>query len=388
MRSLSDTISQLASPHRKFAADSFGTTSRLTRIADFGSNPGALTGHIYVPENLTAGAALVVVLHGCTQNAAGYDFGSGWSEMADRHGFALLYPEQQRENNPNRCFNWFLPTDTRRGSGEAFSIRQMIAAVVADHPIDAARVFVTGLSAGGAMAAVMLATYPEVFAGGAIIAGLPYGCASNLPQALQLMRGQGIPDTGELVSRFRAASSHSGPWPTLSVWHGSADSTVQPANARAIVAAWCEIHGVPAKPSVTEEIDGSSRRVWRKGDGRDVIEAYTIKGMEHGTPLDSSNPEGCGRAGAFMIDVGISSTQRICEFWGLPSRNKIITLSELDVDLSAHHPIDAAPMLVISEHDRNDALWFTPQHWKGETARGANVRKIIENALRSAGLME
>jgi poly(hydroxyalkanoate) depolymerase family esterase len=116
---------------------------------------------------------LVVALHGCTQTAADYDHGSGWTRLADRYGFAVLFPEQQRANNPNNCFNWFLPSDTRRSHGEAFSIRQMIERVITDHGVDRRRVFVVGLSAGGAMTSAMLATYPDLFAGGAIIAGLP-----------------------------------------------------------------------------------------------------------------------------------------------------------------------------------------------------------------------
>jgi poly(hydroxyalkanoate) depolymerase family esterase len=100
-------------------------------------------------------------------------------------GFALLLPEQQRTNNPNGCFNWFQTGDIERGHGEALSIRQMVSKMVSDHGIDPARVFVTGLSAGGAMTSVMLATYPEVFAGGAIIAGLPYGAANNVQQGVR-----------------------------------------------------------------------------------------------------------------------------------------------------------------------------------------------------------
>ena len=92
--------------------------------------------------------------------------------LADLHGFAVLFPEQQRANNANLCFNWFVPEDIRRDSGEALSIRQMIEAMVVAHGLDRSRIFVTGLSAGGAMASAMLATYPEIFAGGAIIAGL------------------------------------------------------------------------------------------------------------------------------------------------------------------------------------------------------------------------
>ena len=137
----------------------------------------------YVPEQLPRAPALVVVLHGCGQTAAAYDFGTGWSTLAKRYGFALLMPEQQRANNANTCFNWFNPGDIARGRGEAASIRQMIARMVADHEIDPRRIYITGLSAGGAMTSVMLAVYPEVFAGGAIIAGLPYGIASNVPRS-------------------------------------------------------------------------------------------------------------------------------------------------------------------------------------------------------------
>ena len=103
--------------------------------------------------------------------------------MADRFGFALLLPEQRRANNPNGCFTWFSAEDTSRECGEALSIRQMIERMVIDHGIDRSRIYVTGLSAGGAMTSVMLATYPEVFAGGAIVAGLPYGSAANVQEA-------------------------------------------------------------------------------------------------------------------------------------------------------------------------------------------------------------
>src|SRR4051812_18114873 len=126
-------------------------SAHLGDVTAFGSNPGNLRMFTYVPERRPVGAPLVVVLHGCTQTAAGYDEGAGWSTLAERYGFALLLPEQQRANNPNNCFNWFLPGDIRRGQGEALSIYQMIEHMVADEKLDRRRVFVTGLSAGGAM---------------------------------------------------------------------------------------------------------------------------------------------------------------------------------------------------------------------------------------------
>ena len=155
------------------------SSSRLQEVADFGTNPGALRMLTYAPDNLPTGSALVVALHGSTQSAAKYDLGAGWSTLADQYGFALLMPEQSRQNNLNGSFNWFQRDDTRRGEGEACSIAQMVEKTVRDRNIDRKRIFVAGLSAGGAMTLVMLATYPDIFAAGAVIAGLPYGGATN-----------------------------------------------------------------------------------------------------------------------------------------------------------------------------------------------------------------
>jgi poly(hydroxyalkanoate) depolymerase family esterase len=161
--------------------------SRLQEVADFGTNPGALRMLTYLPDDLSPRPALLVVLHGSIQSAADYDLGAGWSTIADQYGFALLMPEQCRQNNLTRSFNWFQPDDTRRGEGEAHSIMQMVERMVCDHDIDRKRVFVTGLSAGGAMALAMRATYPDLFAAGAVIAGLPYGAATNAQEALRGM---------------------------------------------------------------------------------------------------------------------------------------------------------------------------------------------------------
>ena len=319
MRNLHGIITRLAAIRRmQGAIEPAEFSGRLAEMRGFGSNPGALVARTYVPNGLAPSAPLVVVLHGCTQTPGGYDRGAGWSKLADELGFAVLFPEQQRANNPNLCFNWFSPEDASRGGGEALSIRQMVAAMRERHGLDSARTFVTGLSAGGAMTAVMLATYPELFAGGAVIAGLPYGTAQSVPQAFDRMRGHGGPGGERLAELVRRASGHKGRWPTLSVWHGSGDATVDPSNARALVDQWRTLHGVANAPCRTDMVEGYPHRTWCDAGGRPVIEEYEITGMAHGTPLSTGGQSG-EVAGPYMLEAGISSTRLIARFWGIAS---------------------------------------------------------------------
>jgi len=347
--------------------------ARLGALAPFGSNPGQLDGYLYVPSSLREAAALVVVLHGCGQTAAAYDAGAGWSEMADRYSFALLFPQQRRANNAGQCFNWFNPDDAQRDGGEAHSISQMVAAVLAAHPLDPGRVFVTGLSAGGAMASVMLATYPDVFAGGAIIAGLCYGSAGSVPAAFGAMRGRNLPSEVEATASIRGASSHDGPWPVVSVWHGSADTTVAPSNARAILGQWRSLHHASVEPTRVERVDGHLRRVWCDASGREVLEEYGIAGLGHGTPLDTRGVEGCGTPGAFMLEAGISSTERICRFWGLAGV----------APAKPRHPApQTGGVAANGSGTEHAALPLEHRH-----ARAGGVANIIDDALRAAGLL-
>jgi poly(hydroxyalkanoate) depolymerase family esterase len=275
----------------------------------FSPNPGNLRMFSYVPPGLKKGAPLVVVLHGCGQSAGGYDFGAGWSQLAARSGFAVLAVEQKALNNPNTCFNWFNPDDTRRGEGEAASIASMIATMIANHALDASRVFITGLSAGGAMTAVMLATYPELFAGGAIIAGLPFGAAGNVRDALDAMRSAPVKSPREWGDLVRAASPHTGPWPKVSIWHGDRDTTVNSNNAQASAAQWADLQGLKLADAAEEKAGGVTRLRWG-----DRLEVHTISGLAHGTPIDSRD---LGVPAPFLLEAGLSSTRRIAQFWGL-----------------------------------------------------------------------
>jgi poly(hydroxyalkanoate) depolymerase family esterase len=342
------------------ASTAANSNPRLDEMTGFGSNPGKLVAKSFIPDSGGAGMPLVVVLHGCTQNAGLYDRGSGWSELAEREGFALLYPEQQRSNNSNLCFNWYLPGDARRGGGEAASIAQMVGHMVEKHGIDPSRVYVNGLSAGGAMTSVMLATYPELFAGGAVIAGLPFASARTLPEALERMRGQGAPSTRTLASRARSAADHSGPMPTLSVWHGTQDSIVDPANADELVGQWLDLHGLAGSASEVEKVGRHRREVWRDKAGRAMVERYDISGMGHGTPLSTGGAESVGATGPHMLEAGISSTRLIAESWGLSD-----PVQESSVRSSKAAPA-AARADPFGAHQATD---------------------MIEDALRAAGLM-
>ncbi len=199
---------------------------------------------------------------GYTQDAASYEHGSQWSNLADRDGFAVLYLEQSRSNNMNLCFNWFEPGDTRRGDGEPLSIYQMIQAMIKRFSRDETEVFITGLSAGGAMTSVVLATYPELFSAGAIVAGLPYGTASGVLEALERMRGAGGPQGKALADLIPQPAKERMIWPAISIWHGSADVTVAPSNTRAAIEQWQSVHGLPEQPDYADTIDGHMHRAW------------------------------------------------------------------------------------------------------------------------------
>jgi poly(hydroxyalkanoate) depolymerase family esterase len=377
-------------------------TTPLSEQTGFGSNSGNLRMFKYIPARLQSRPPLVVVLHGCTQTAGGYDHGTGWSTLADQAGFALLLPEQGRANNPNRCFSWFSTADAARDRGEALSIRQMIERMIIDHGIDRQRIYVTGLSAGGAMASVMLAAYPDVFAAGAIVAGLPYGCATNVQEAFDAMfqaRARPAREWGDLV---RAASPHAGPWPKISVWHGSADPTVKPANADEIVKQWADLHALTNVPTVAATVDGYPYRAWHGADGETVLEAYTITGMAHGVPIAAGHGDArCGQAAPFIIDAGISSTHRIAQFWGLAEdRPAMDAAADWTRRPKPAHPkaandivIDEEGRVLPSEVGRAVAKPGEPHREsksgdKEGRARQRDPGAVITKALRAAGLMK
>jgi poly(hydroxyalkanoate) depolymerase family esterase len=289
----------------------------LTPVSDFGTNPGALDMFEYVPANLPSGRPLVVVMHGCTQTAAAME-AAGWDALADKYQFAVLYPQQRNANQQLGCFTWYATGDITRDAGEAQSIVQMIDKAIATHHLDAGRVYATGLSAGAAMTAVMLAAYPDRFRAGSIMAGVPYGCATDVSSG-QSCASSGTSKTPEQWGdAVRAAyPSFAGPWPRVQIWHGSSDYTVATANATELVKQWTNVWGIDATADATEMISSSTRTQYTSGS-KLAVELYLVSGMGHAIATGADAMGMCpATSGAFFSDQKICSTLRAAQFFGL-----------------------------------------------------------------------
>ncbi|MES9524430.1 extracellular catalytic domain type 1 short-chain-length polyhydroxyalkanoate depolymerase [Streptomyces capoamus] len=292
----------------------------LTRVTGFGSNPGALTMYVYRPATLPARPPVVVALHGCTQNAQVYADNSGLPQLADQDGFLLVLAETGTANNPSKCFNWFQAADNRRGQGEALSVRQMVSHAVSAYGADPGRVHVTGLSAGGAMTAVLLATYPDVFSAGAVVAGLPYDCTRDNSPYTCMNPGVDL-GPAEWARRVRDAyPSYTGPWPRTAIWYGDQDTTVVPRDAGELRDQWTALHGLSQTPTRTAVIgpDATRQDQYLAADGTVAVEVDRVPGIGHGTPVDpGSGGEHCGSTGAPYFPDSICSSRWIARFFGL-----------------------------------------------------------------------
>lgn len=290
----------------------------LTQVTGFGTNPGNLQMFEYIPTGLATNRPVVVALHGCTMSASTYDDESGWTKWADQMQFALVLPQQQSANQSNKCFNWWLPGDQSRDQGEALSVKQMVDWEIANRGIDTNRVYVTGLSAGAAMTNVMLAAYPDVFKGGAPVAGVPYKCAVNALQTGACNRGQTNKTPVQWGDLVRGASSWAGPWPKVSIWHGTSDATVDVKNLTETMEQWTNVNGVDQTADVSDTVAGFPHKVYKDGSGNARVETYSLTGMGHGQPIDpGAGAQQCGVAGAYSLDVNICGSYYIALWFGL-----------------------------------------------------------------------
>lgn len=228
---------------------------------------------LYVPPGAgDKSMPLVVMLHGCTQDADDFAAGTAMNDAAREQGFYVLYPVQSREANPQKCWNWFKHNHQEAGRGEPSILAGMTREIMASHNIDPRRVYVAGLSAGGAMAAILGRAYPELFAAAGVHSGLAAGVAKDLPSALSAMNGAGN----------RTVPPGSSAVPTI-VFHGDRDATVHPGNADTVVAASA---GASARAE-SQRVAGlnskrdSTKRVYRNQAGDVVAEYWTIHGAGH-----------------------------------------------------------------------------------------------------------
>jgi poly(hydroxyalkanoate) depolymerase family esterase len=255
----------------------------LEKVPNFGVNPGGLTMYVYRPDGLATGAPAVVLMHGCAMQASGLDTATGWRKYADQDKFALILPEE-----PNAgCFSF----GDARGQGDAASIASMVGYAKATYGTDPKRVFATGFSAGGAMTSTMLATYPDLFAAGSVLAGIPYQCSSTADC------------TGDLVTK--AFPGFTGQRPRVQIWHGTADTIVSVSNADGSRKQWTEVLHTGTTPARTEQLKGqTTKSSFTDASGRIEVEDYRLDGMWHWIPIDpGSGASQCGGFGPTTVRI-------------------------------------------------------------------------------------
>ena len=230
---------------------------------------GTLAYKLYIPPGDTGQPLpLVVMLHGCTQDPDDFAAGTGMNDAALERGFYVLYPAQTQQANAQRCWNWFKHNHQGRGRGEPALLAGMTREVMAQHPIDPQRVYVAGLSAGGAMAAILGDAYPDLFAAVGVHSGLATGAANDLPSAFAAMQG-GASGTAAVRA------------PPTIVFHGDADSTVHPANGEHVIAATARQAAAQAERGRIENGREYTRQTFRDSSGRVLAEHWAVHGAGH-----------------------------------------------------------------------------------------------------------
>jgi poly(hydroxyalkanoate) depolymerase family esterase len=276
----------------------------------YANQAGARPYRLYIPSSYTGQPLpLVVMLHGCTQSADDFANGTRMNALAEERQFLVLYPEQTHAGNHSRCWNWFRRGDQRRDQGEPAILAGMTREIVNGHGVDRSKVFVAGLSAGGAMAAVMGTVCPELYAAVGIHSGLACGSAHDVGSALSAMRGR-------TVSGRRNPAPLALTTPTI-VFHGGRDKTVHPRNGQQLVAQSVEQSGASRTDATAErgQVPGGhayTRTVYRDPTGRTVLEHWLVHegghawfgGSPHGSYVDPKGPD----AAREMIRFFFSST--------------------------------------------------------------------------------
>ncbi|CAO3359206.1 extracellular catalytic domain type 1 short-chain-length polyhydroxyalkanoate depolymerase [Azospirillum melinis] len=268
---------------------------------------------LYVPAAAGDGPRpLVVMLHGCTQSPDDFAAGTRMNAFAERHGILVAYPEQPASANAQRCWNWFRPEDQRRDQGEPSLLAGITRQIMCDHRVDPERVYIAGLSAGGASAANMAAAYPDLYAAVGVHSGLPAGAAQDLPSALAAMRQGG--------SRSRRAAIRGNRRVPTIVFHGDRDHVVHPSNGDGVIAQATTGSNLRSEVQQGQSPGGHSynRNILQAPDGRTLCEHWTIHGAGHawaggspsGSYTDPQGPDATAEMLRFFLDHRLETSPR------------------------------------------------------------------------------
>jgi poly(hydroxyalkanoate) depolymerase family esterase len=274
----------------------------------FANAAGSRAYKVYVPSGYTGQALpLVVMLHGCTQNPDDFAAGTRMNALAEAQTFLVAYPGQPQSANMQKCWNWFNAGDQQRDCGEPSILAGIARAVVKEFAADSSRVYAAGLSAGGAAAAILADTYPDVFAAVGVHSGLASGTARDMPSAFAAMNGGGTPKVRK-----------GGPAVPTIVFHGDADRTVSPVNGDQVIA-----QAAPAEKLARTVTRGESpggmaftRTVQANASGRAMLEHWTLHGAGHawsggsadGSYTDPKGPDASGEMMRFFLSHSIAAT--------------------------------------------------------------------------------
>jgi poly(hydroxyalkanoate) depolymerase family esterase len=289
----------------------------LAEVAGFGSNPGNLRMFTFVPPDLPANAPLVVVAHGCLQSAQDIADMSGWTDVASAHRFALVFPQTSRTNDPFAgCFRSWLPAHQERGAGEPLSVIQMIDWMIGRYGLDRDRIFMTGMSSGGHLTNVMLATYPERFAGGAPQSSFPYKCATSFEEVASCCLGKIAHSRKQWGDLARSGHpGYRGARPKVSIWHGSADPLLLITNLDDQMEQWTDVLGIDDVPDDVVSENRLSRLEYANASGKSRVETNTVRGMGHAVAIDLTSK--CGELRPYAEDVHVCASARIAQWFGI-----------------------------------------------------------------------
>ncbi|KUO65542.1 MAG: hypothetical protein APF83_04830 [Lutibacter sp. BRH_c52] len=295
----------------------------LVEITDFGANKGNLEMYIYKPINNDLKVPLVVVLHGCVQTANEIAEQSGWNTLVDANNFMVIYPQQKVENNLNKCFNWYENLDISKNDGESETIKEMIQYAIQNFDVDPSKIFVTGISAGGAMANVLMANYPDLFNSGAIMSGIPFKAANDLATAYAAMQGKVEKTPDEWVTSISNNNpNYEGKYPKIVIFHGIDDPFVNVKNAEIIEIQWKGIHKIASEPAIIPEFNGNpeiAKTTYFKNNCP-IIVKYEINNLGHAMAVDpGTEKQQGGNVARFALDKNFHTTYWTAKFFGMIS---------------------------------------------------------------------